>query len=263
MSVLNFNYSIFIPLYCADNYVENFCKNILIQTTKPDQIVFVDDGENSDNIFIKIKEHFKNFKNVNLVFIKNKKNLQPNKSWNNSRKFFRNKLVFRMDADDFWRKDHTTVMLKSYALNKTYILYHQNSKLSFFKSFFYNNEKIFVNTAQHSSYLFNLNIGDLRYSTINQYPYDDLCLLYKIRFILKKKIKVVNENTCIVQTNSPNRFSFNQNKKTKLFLRKLFFLFLKKKLLIKKVKFMYFYKIFLHFNFLQSVFIIYKILFKR
>ena len=122
MSVLNFNYSIFIPLYASNNYIENFCKNILIQTTKPDQIVFVDDGENSDNIFIKIKEHFKNFKNIDLVFIKNKTNLTPAVCWNNARKFFRNKLVFRMDSDDLWRKDHTTVMLNSYALNKTYLL---------------------------------------------------------------------------------------------------------------------------------------------
>ena len=262
MSVLNFNYSIFIPLYRADPYIESFCKNILIQTTKPDQIVFVDDGENSDNIFIKIKEHFKNFKNIDLVFIKNKKNLTAAVSWNNARKLFRNKLVFRMDADDLWRKDHTTVMLNSYALNKTYLLYHQNSKPSFFKSFFYNNETIFINVAIHSSYLFNLDICDVKYPCVNNYPYDDLCLLYKIRFILKKKIKVVNENTCIIKTHFTNRFSNKQNKKTKLFLKKLFLLFLKKKLLIKKVKCMYFYKIFLHFNFPQSVFIISKILFK-
>lgn len=262
MSVLNFNYSIFIPLYNADNYIENFCNNILIQTTKPDQIVFIDDGKNSDNIFIIIKEHLKNFKNIDLVFIKNKKNLTPGVSWNNARKFFRNKLVFRMDADDLWTKDHTTVMLNSYALNKTYLLYHQNYKLSFFQSFFLNNEKIFVNTSKHSSFLFNLDICDVKYPCINKYPYDDLCLLYKIRFILKKKIKVVNEDTCIIQTHFANRFSNKRDKKTKLFLKKLFFLFLKKKLLIKKVKCMYFYKIFLHFNFLQSVFIIYKILFK-
>lgn len=261
MSVLNFNYSIFIPLFGADNYIESFCKNILIQTTKPDQIVFVDDGENSDNIFIKIKEHFKNFKNIDLVFIKNKTNLTAAVSWNNARKFFRNKLVFRMDCDDLWRKDHTTVMLNSYALNKTYLLYHQNCKLSFFQSFFLNNEKIFVNTAMHSSYLFNLDIYDLKYSCINNYPYDDLYLLYKIRFILKKKIKVVNENTCIIRTHFNNRFSNKQSKNKQLFLKKIFFLFLKKKLLIKKVKCMYFYKIFLHFNFPQSVFIIIKILF--
>jgi hypothetical protein len=167
-----------------------------------------------------------------------------------------------MDADDLWKKDHTTVMLNSYSLNKTFALYHQNSKPSFFKSFFYNNEKIFINTAQHSSYLFNLNICDLKYSITNNYPYDDLCLLYKIKFILKKKLKVVNENTCIIQTDFANRFSDKENIKTKLFLRKLFFLFLNKKLLIKKVKCIYFYKIFSHFNFLQSVFIINKILFK-
>lgn len=262
MSVFNLNYSIFIPLYRADYHVETFCKNILIQITKPNQIVFVDDGENSNNIFIKIKEHLKNFKNIDLVFIKNKKNLSASKSWNNARKFFRNKLVFRMDADDLWRKDHTIVMLNSYALNKTYLLYHQNTKPSFFKSFFYNNEKIFINTAIHSSFLFNLDICDVKYPCINKYPYDDLCLLYKIKFILKKKIKVVNENTCIIQTHFNNRFSNKKNKKSKLFLKKLFFLFLKKKLLIKKVKFMHFYKIFLHFNFPQSVFIISKILFK-
>ena len=262
MSILNLNYSVFIPLYNADSFIESFCKNILIQTTKPDQIIFIDDGENSDNIFIKIKEHFKNFKNVDLVFIKNEKNLGPAKSWNNSTKFFRNKLVFRMDADDLWKKNHTTVMLNSYLLDKTYLLYHQNSKPSFFKSFFYNNEKIFVNTAEHSSFLFNLDICDVKYPSINNYPYDDLCLLYKIRFILKKKIKIVNENTVIIQTHFFNRFSLNQDKISIFFLRKLFFLFLKKKFLIKKVKCMYVYKIFLHFNFFQSVFIIKKILFK-
>jgi glycosyltransferase involved in cell wall biosynthesis len=262
MSVLNLNYSIFIPLYKANYYIEFFCKNILIQTTKPDQIVFVDDGENSDNTFIKIKEYLKNFKNVDLVFIKNKKNLGPGKSWNNARKFFRNKLVFRMDADDLWKKDHTTVMLKSYLLDKTYLLYHQNSKPSFLKSFFYNNDQIFINTAEHSTFLFNLDICDVKYSVSDNYPIDDICLLYKIRFILKKKIKVVNENTCIILTDFDNRFSSKQDKKSTFFLRKLFFLFLKQKLSIKKVKWMYVYKIFLHFNFLRSVFIIKKILFK-
>ena len=262
MSVLNLNYSIFIPLYNADSFIESFCKNILIQTNKPDQIVFVDDGENSENIFIKIKEYLINLKNIDLVFIKNKKNLGSTKSWNDSRKFLRNKLVFRMDADDLWKKDHTTVMLNSYLLDKTYLLYHQNSKPSFFKSFFYNNDRIFINTAQHSSYMFNLDICNLKYSTLNNYPYDDLCLLYKIKFILKKKIKIVNENTCIIQTHFKNRFSDKQDKKSIFFLRKLFFLFLKKKLLIKKVKCRYFYKIFLHFNFFQSIFIIIKIFFK-
>jgi len=262
MSVLNLNYSIFIPLYKANNYIEIFCKNILIQTTKPDQIIFIDDGENSDNIFIKIKEYLKNFKNVDLVFIKNKKNLGPGKSWNNARKFFRNKLVFRMDADDLWRKDHTTVMLNSYLLDKTYLLYHQNSKPPFFKSFFYNNDKIFINTAEHSTFLFNLDICDVKYFFSNKDPYDDLCLLYKIRFILKKKIKVVNENTCIIQTHFGNRFSLRQDNKSRSFLRKLFFLFLKRKLKIKKFTCMYVYKIFLHYSFLQSVFIIKKILFK-
>jgi len=262
MSVLNLNYSIFIPLYNADSFIESFCNNILIQTKKPDQIVFTDDGENSENIFIKIKEYLINLKNIDLVFIKNKKNLGPSKSWNNSRKFLRNKLVFRMDSDDLWEKDHTTVMLNSYLLDKTYLLYHQNSKPSFFKSFFYNNDKIFINTAEHSSFLFNLDICDIKYSTINRYPYDDLSLLYKIRFILKKKIKIVNENTVIIQTHFFNRFSLNQDKTSIFFLRKLFFLFLKKKFLIKKVKCIYVYKIFLHFNFFQSVFIIKKILFK-
>ena len=262
MSVLNLNYSIFIPLYKADSYIESFCKNILIQSNKPDQIVFIDDGENSENIFIKIKEYLINLKNIDLVFIKNKKKLGPGKSWNNSRKFLRNKLVFRMDADDLWKKDHTTVMLNSYLLDKTYLLYHQNSKPSFFKSFFYNNDKIFINTAEHSSFMFNLDICDLKYPTINNYPYDDLCLLYKISFILKKKIKIVNENTCIIQTHLDKRYSLKQDKKTRIFLSKLFFLFLKKKLLIKKVKYMNFYKIFLHFNFLQSIFIIIKIFLK-
>jgi glycosyltransferase involved in cell wall biosynthesis len=262
MSILNLNYSIFIPLYNADFYIESFCKNILIQTKKPDQIVFIDDGENSENIFIKIKEYLINLKNIDLVFIKNKKNLGPSKSWNDSRKFLRNKLAFRMDADDLWKKDHTTVMLNSYLLDKTYLLYHQNSKPSFFKYFFYNNEQIFVNTAEHSSFMFNVDICNLKYSTINNYPYDDLYLLYKIRFILKKKIKIVNENTCIIQTHFNNRFSSKQDKRSIIFLRKIFFLFLKKKLLIKKIKCMYFYKIFLHFNFLQSIFIIFKIFFK-
>jgi len=262
MSILNLNYSIFIPIYNGDDHIESFCKNILIQTTKPDQIVFIDDGKNSDNIFIKIQEYLKNFKDVDLFFIKNKKNVGPAKSWNSARKFFRNKLVFRMDADDLWKKDHTTVMLNSYLLDKTYALYHQNSKPSFFKSFFYNNDQIFINTAQHSSFLFNLEICDIKYFSSNKDPYDDLCLLYKIRFILKNKIKIINENTVIIQTHHPSRFSLKQNKKSKFFLRKLFFLFLKKKLLIKKVKCMYVYKIFLHFNFFQSVFIIKKILFK-
>jgi hypothetical protein len=142
------------------------------------------------------------------------------------------------------------------------VIYLKSNIMKKLPKVYYSYDKIFINTAVHSSYLFNLNICDLKYSSINNYPYDDLCLLYKLRFILKKKLKVVNENTCIIQTDFSNRYSNKQDKKSKLFLRKLFFLFLKKKLLIKKVKCMYFYKIFLNFNFLQSFFIIIKILFK-
>jgi hypothetical protein len=253
-------YTIFIPSFCGDNYIKNFCNNILIQTDKPDQIVIVDDGKNSNNFLMEVKKCLKELKNTEKLFFKNNTNLKPAKTWNTYKKFFRNKLILRMDVDDCWRENHAHTMLSAYEADPTCLLYYQEVKGP--KNFLYNSEQVFVNLAIHSSCLFNMNIWDFSYPILNKYPYDDLLAIFKIKFLLKKKIKILKKTTVHVNIARLGRYSSNQSKASIFFLKKLFFMFLKKKLSVKKIKLIYFYKIFYHFNIFQSIYIMYKIFFK-
>ena len=138
-------YTIFIPAYNADSYISNICSNISKQVELPDQVLIVDDTMNSKNFFLKIKKKLLNFdKRIKLNFAKNFKNLKPGKSWNRYKNMFRNKLVFRLDVDDFWHKDHTSKMIDAYLLNNNYLLYAQTIKST--KSLFYkiNGLKVYI-----------------------------------------------------------------------------------------------------------------------
>jgi hypothetical protein len=255
------NYTIFLPLYNSDKHFDNICSNIKKQKKKADQVIVIDDTKNSAYFINKLNDFLK-CKNITNEFsiIKNKKNLKPSMSWNLNLKLFRNKLVFRMDADDTWNEFHTTLMIKQYMDDKSHSVYVQKNKASLFQKLYYNYDFIFTNQAIHSSALFNLNHGKIIYPGC-QYAFDDLRMFIKYKYIKKKSIKFVDINTCELNLNFKHRWSNIVDRKLqRLALRKYFFLALKKKLLLKKISKFNVLKIFVNLSLFQSIFIIYKIL---
>lgn len=251
-------YTIFIPAYKADNFINNICNNILKQVELPDQVLIVDDTMNSTNFFLEIKKKLLVIdKKIELNFVKNFKNYKPAKSWNSYKYIFRNKIVFRLDVDDFWDEYHTSKMIDAYLLNDNYLLYVQ--KIKSIKSLFYNDDLLFVNSLIHSSCLFNLNKYNFTYPSTD-YPYDDLKAYIKIKYLLKQDIKILDFRTCKVLTDIPNRWSErNDDLKKKIYLRRLFFLALKKKLNIKKINIMKLIKLLFKYDIFKSLFIFIKI----
>jgi len=262
---MRLKYTIFIPAYKADKHIVNFCCNILRQTAKPDQIVIIDDTKNSEFFFDKIKKKFSELdKKIDITLIKNNTNLNAPISWNRYRKLFKNKLVFRMDVDDYWYPTHAVKMLNFYKLNKKSAVYTQMNECSLIKKLFFNYQFIGTNQALHSSCLFNFNVCDIIYPVTN-YAIDDLFIYIKLKYLLKKRISFVKFNTCKIITNAPHRWSnaaSHGKKKIKL-ERKLYLYALKKKFMLKKFKFIYLYKIFFKFSLLQSIYIISKLLYMR
>ena len=254
-------FTIFIPAFKADNYIDNFCRNILVQTKIPNQIVIIDDTKNSIFFYDKIKNKLNSLKkNTEITFIQNDNNLKPPRCWNRNKIFFKNYLIFRMDVDDVWLPNHVEKMLESYLLDKTSAVYLQKNQCNFFKKIFFNYQFIFTNQALHSSCLFNLENLDLNYP-ITDIPVDDLYAFIKIKYFFKKKIKFVNFNTCKIVTNLPNRWSKKTSSKKKLNLEyKLYFYALKKILKVKKIDLFIIFKIFIKFNIFQSTYIFYKML---
>ena len=255
------NYTIFLPLYNGDSHFDNICLNIKKQKKKADQVIVVDDTKNSTYFINKLIE-FLNCKNITNEFkiIKNKNNFKPSKCWNLNYNLFRNKLVFRMDADDTWNEYHTTLMIDEYLNDKSHLIYVQKNKINLFQKLIYNYDFIFTNQAVHSSALLNLNNGKIIYPNTD-YPFDDLLMFIKYKYIKKKSVKFVDLNTSNTNLNVINRWSERDNRKSKkLTLKKYFFLALKKKLSLKKISTFNVLKVFGNFNLLQSIYVIYKIL---
>ena len=256
-----FKYSIFIPAYNAYKFIGNFSENIKRQIIKPDQIIIVDDTRNTENFEKSVREKLNFFDDYKkLLIIKNKKNLKPSLCWNKTLKLFSNNLVFRMDVDDFWEEDHTKKMLDFYSNNKNAAIYLQKYKCNFIKKKLFNSHFLFINLGLHSSCLFNFNVAKISYP-VTEAPLDDLYKFIKTKYILKHKIKFVDFNTCRINIYHSNRWSNNTNRKKTIELeKKLYFLVLKKFLNKRSLNFWSIIKIIKKLNFLQSIFVFYKIL---
>lgn len=254
-------YSIFIPAFNADIHLENFCNNILRQNEKPDEVMIVDDTENSIFFFKSIQNFFREKKiELNFLFIKNDKNLKPSKCWNKNYHLFKNNIIFRMDVDDFWFPNHTSDMINEYLKNDKYVVYSQKNSPNFILRYFYNNDFIFTNQALHSSVMFNISNVKIIYP-ITDLPYDDLMLYIKLKYIQKKKILLTNLQTCSINTKAVNRWSSRGDEVYKKKKEKIFYLLaLKKKFYLKKITFKVFFKILKEYNFFQAIYIFYKMI---
>ena len=94
-------YSILMSLYKKENpqYLKRALDSIIEQTIKPDEIVLVEDGPLTEELYAVVEEYRASYPGLFQIIV-NKKNIGLGRSLNKGLKICKNELVARMDTDD-------------------------------------------------------------------------------------------------------------------------------------------------------------------
>ena len=212
-------FSILTSIYESENFLNSYFKTISNQKYKPDEIVLVDDTKNPKNLKNLLIKYKKKYKFKKIVLIKNKTNLGPARSLNKGLKKIKNDLIFRLDVDDKWKKNHVSSMLHKYKQNKKYIIYSVSIKnLNLKNSIKCDDYFINENHTIHSSWLINRTI-DKSFSYKLENPVIALEDYATIAYYLQKnfKLNLTNKNTVIYNHSNPYSHGKKHNK-DKLFI---------------------------------------------
>lgn len=104
-------YSVLMSLYKKEHpeYLRLALDSMLNQTIKPDEIVLVEDGPLTDELYAVVEEY-----KQHLHIVKNKTNLGLGLALNEGLKVCRNELVARMDTDDISKPDRCEKQLQMF-----------------------------------------------------------------------------------------------------------------------------------------------------
>ncbi len=223
-------YSILTSIYKSEKFLKNYFKTISIQKYKPDEIILVDDTNNPKNLKKILNNYKKKYNLKKIILLRNKFNLGPAKSLNKGLKKVKNNLIFRLDVDDTWKKNHVSSMLENYIKNKKCLIYAVSIKRSNLVNII-KCDDYFINENHtlHSSWLINKNVNkSFSYKIENPIfaPEDYATII----FYLRKNFKFYFSNKNTIIYNYSNPFShgktFGRNlfviKKKKEFARKQF-----------------------------------------
>lgn len=205
-------------------FINRYLKSINKQKILPYEVIFIDDGIlkiDSKKIINKTLN-----KKIKLIFIKNKKNLGILKSLNKGLKKIRTNLIFRLDVDDSWKKDHSRYMIEQYKQNNKYLIYSNSSK--YFSKGIVDETLILDNPTIHSSWVINKNLlTNFKYCNIDKYPEDYGTLSkyyrcgYKYKIVKKKTINHYNIKNSFSKQNQANFNLQNiREKNLKYYLKK-------------------------------------------
>ncbi len=187
-----YKYSVLTAAYKSDEHIGNYFRSIARQKFLPDEIILVDDTKNT---LLKKKSVIfeKKFK-VKIKIVKNKKNLGPCKSLNRGLKEAKNNLIFRLDVDDSWKKNHVNYYLKKYKKNQNFLIYCYSLKNdSIRNSIKCDNFLVNENQTIHSTWLINRNIcQNFEYKLEN--PVIALEDYYTLSYYMRKKFEFYFEN---------------------------------------------------------------------
>jgi len=172
-------------------FIYRYLKSVNKQKILPYEVIFIDDGIlkiDSKKIINKTLN-----KKIKLIFIKNKKNLGILKSLNKGLKKIRTNLIFRLDIDDSWKRDHSEYMIKQYKQNNKYLIYSNSFK--HYSKGIVDETLILDNPTIHSSWVINKNLlTNFKYCNIDKNPEDYGTLSkyyrcgYKYKIVKKKNI---------------------------------------------------------------------------
>ena len=172
-------------------FIYRYLKSVNKQKILPYEVIFIDDGIlkiDSKKIINKTLN-----KKIKLIFIKNKKNLGILKSLNKGLKKIRTNLIFRLDIDDSWKRDHSEYMIKQYKQNNKYLIYSNSFK--HYSKGIVDETLILDNPTIHSSWVINKNLlTNFKYCNIDKHPedYGTLSKYYRCGY----KYKIVKKKNC-------------------------------------------------------------------
>jgi len=150
---MNIGYDIIFNFYNDYNYLKSCIENINNQTILANNLIFTDDGNKDRNLENLIRKNLN--KKIKLLFIKNSKNIGPEKSSENALKKISSKFFFLIAADDRIYKnfaEENIFILNKYTdapfvFSNLIINNHINKKIYninyyFLKKNFYNKEDV-------------------------------------------------------------------------------------------------------------------------
>lgn len=113
-------YSVLMSLYAKENpkYLVLAIDSMLAQTVMPDQIVIVEDGPLTEELYHVLKEYTQKHPDL-FSMVVNKKNLGLGLALNEGLKACRNELVARMDTDDISKPERCEKQLQVFAQDPT------------------------------------------------------------------------------------------------------------------------------------------------
>lgn len=111
-------YSVLMSLYKKENpeYLRLALDSMIDQTIKPDEIVLVEDGPLTEELYAVVEEYKAKYLDL-LHIVVNTKNLGLGLALNEGLKVCRNELVARMDTDDISKPDRCEKQLKVFETN--------------------------------------------------------------------------------------------------------------------------------------------------
>ena len=106
-------YSVLMSLYIKENpeYLKSAIDSMLNQTVQADEIVIVEDGLLTDELYAVLNEYEEKYPNL-FTRVKNETNLGLGKALNRGLEYCKNELVARMDTDDIAKPDRCERQLK-------------------------------------------------------------------------------------------------------------------------------------------------------
>jgi len=209
------------------NWLKNYVKSINSQIILADELIFIDDG--SKNSYLMEQYLRKNLNPlIKIIFIKNFLNLGVSKSLNKGLNRINNKIIFRLDIDDTWNKNHSNYNLNFYKRDKNFLIYSNNYKNHF--SGLADLNLVLDNPTVHSSWIINKNLCiNFKYNFELPEDFATLSYYYRKNF----KFKLVNKKTV-------NYFSSNLSQSKKINANINIELIKKKNLIFNLKKFSYF-----------------------
>jgi glycosyltransferase involved in cell wall biosynthesis len=188
----------------------------------PDEIILIDDTKNPKDLKNIILKFQKKYRFKKIVLIKNKKNFGPARSLNKGLKKVKNKLIFRLDVDDKWKKNHVSSLLDMHEKDKNSLIYAVSLKNSNIRNRLKcDNYFINDNHSIHSSWLINKNFcRNFEYKLENPIlaleDYATIVHYTKRNF----KIFLTNKMTVIYNYTNPNSHGKNFRKNSLFILKK-------------------------------------------
>lgn len=123
-------FSVVIPLYNKEQYIEATLKSVLNQTFQDFEVIVVDDGSTDKSL-----EKALTFKDSRITITK-QKNVGVSIARNEGIKIAKSKYIALIDADDFWYSNHLFELKKQILLFPNAGLYCNNYEIYYTKKIF-------------------------------------------------------------------------------------------------------------------------------